>query len=158
MKLGQDWVSRATSADAPESPAVIGADPAALVQEASARLEQELARLARVGADKPCQVHKPSNADCAFCRWELLLAVRAAIRAAESTRQRLEDGLRRAVIAWDSDDDMEFLAAISIARCLVGLRLADPEDEEVLRANGYGPELDAALLASSSPAGTKETR
>jgi len=49
--------------------------------------------------------------------------------------------LKRLVMAWDTDDDMEFLAATFASRKALGLKLADAEeeatDQEVLLANGY---------------------
>ncbi len=49
--------------------------------------------------------------------------------------------LKRIVIAWDSDDSLDFLAAMRAARKVLGLKLADEkedaEDVAVLKANGY---------------------
>jgi len=49
------------------------------------------------------------------------------------------DLLRQIVMAWDSDESIEFLEAITLARQSVGLKLADADEEyddvEVLRAN-----------------------
>jgi hypothetical protein len=57
---------------------------------------------------------------------------------AETTDRQL---LRRLTIAWDRDDQMDFLAAIVAARHALGLTLQDEdeatEDREVLLANGY---------------------
>jgi hypothetical protein len=44
--------------------------------------------------------------------------------------------LKRLVMAWEVDDDMEFLAAMTLARRLLGFT-EDAEDLEVLAANGY---------------------
>lgn len=52
-----------------------------------------------------------------------------------------QERTRRLVMAWDTDEDLEFLAAITSARHALGLTLADDDDrktdEEVLVANGY---------------------
>lgn len=48
--------------------------------------------------------------------------------------------LKRIIISYDSDDDLEFLAAMHNARCILGLRLEEPdntEEIEALIANGY---------------------
>lgn len=49
--------------------------------------------------------------------------------------------LRRIVIAHDTDDDMDFLAAIRLARKKSGLKLADDEEDaierETMQVNGY---------------------
>lgn len=53
--------------------------------------------------------------------------------------------LKRIVVAWDSDESLEFLAAVTVARRALGLKLADAEKEaddlEILKANGYEAEL-----------------
>jgi hypothetical protein len=49
--------------------------------------------------------------------------------------------LRRLMLAFDTDDNMDFLAATVAARKMLGLKLADYDeaatDEAVLLANGY---------------------
>jgi hypothetical protein len=49
--------------------------------------------------------------------------------------------LKRIVMAWDTDDSLEFLATLRLARTHLGLKLADEredaEDRSVLIANGY---------------------
>jgi hypothetical protein len=51
--------------------------------------------------------------------------------------------LRRIVMAWDTDDSLEFLAGLHHARLVLGLKRADTreeaEDIAVLKANGYQP-------------------
>ena len=51
--------------------------------------------------------------------------------------------LRRLMLAYDADDDMDFLAACVAARHALGIRLADDHenatDADVLEANGYTP-------------------
>ena len=52
-----------------------------------------------------------------------------------------DDLLRRVVIAWDTNDSLEFLAALTAARKHFGLVLADDrekrDDIAVLVVNGY---------------------
>jgi hypothetical protein len=48
--------------------------------------------------------------------------------------------LKRVVMSYDTDDDMEFLAAMHAARLALGFRLrprAHDDDVAVLIANGY---------------------
>ena len=52
-----------------------------------------------------------------------------------------DDLLRRVVIAWDTNDSLEFLAALTAARKHLGLVVADDrekrDDIAVLVVNGY---------------------
>jgi hypothetical protein len=49
--------------------------------------------------------------------------------------------LKRVVIAWDTDDSLDFIAALRASRKLLRLTLTDTRearsDDEVLKANGY---------------------
>lgn len=49
--------------------------------------------------------------------------------------------LLRVVVAYDTEDSLEFLAAMTTARKHLGLKLSDErevrDDAEVLRVNGY---------------------
>jgi hypothetical protein len=49
--------------------------------------------------------------------------------------------LKRIVMAYDSDDSLEFLAALRAARKAIGFKLADKEEDAkdvaALKANGY---------------------
>lgn len=60
-----------------------------------------------------------------------------------SDSETKDDVLRRIVIAWDVDDDLDFMAAIRLARHMCGLRLASAEEEEseawIMASNGFGP-------------------
>ncbi len=62
----------------------------------------------------------------------------ADVEAREAVlRQQLKD----LVMSYDTDDSLEFLAALTRSRKALGLRLADEReasaDAEVLKANGY---------------------
>lgn len=52
--------------------------------------------------------------------------------------------LTKIVMAWDSDDSLDFLASMRQARRRLGLKLAnareDQEDAEVLAANGIADD------------------
>lgn len=56
----------------------------------------------------------------------------------------VDDLLRRIVMAWDTHDTLDLLAALVAARKHLGLTLTDQdaqrEDEAVLLANGYTPD------------------
>lgn len=52
--------------------------------------------------------------------------------------------LKRVIVAWDSDESLEFMAAVIAARKHLGLKLADEDEDQadidVITANGYASD------------------